>query len=100
MPAGAPFGEIKNGQYVVAPGDTVAIVSERTNTPIRTLIDLNGLTPPYALKAGQMLNLQPRNNYVVQKGDTRLRHLRAPGRLDQLSKEIGQAKAKGEDAAA
>ncbi len=70
VPAGAPFGEIKDGHYVVAPGDTVAIVSERTNTPIRTLIDLNGLTPPYALKAGQMLNLQPRNSYVVQKGDT------------------------------
>jgi murein DD-endopeptidase MepM/ murein hydrolase activator NlpD len=70
VPAGSPFGEIKNGQYVVAPGDTVAIVSERTNTPIRTLIDLNGLHPPYALKAGQMLNLQPRNSYIVQKGDT------------------------------
>jgi len=70
VPAGAPFGEIRDGQYVVAPGDTVAIVSERTNTPIRTLIDLNGLNPPYALKAGQMLNLQPRNSYLVQKGDT------------------------------
>ncbi len=70
VPAGSPFGEISNGQYVVAPGDTVAIVSERTNTPIRTLIDLNGLNPPYALKAGQMLNLQPRNSYMVQKGDT------------------------------
>ena len=43
VPAGAPFGEIKDGHYVVAPGDTVAIVSERTNTPIRSLIDLNGL---------------------------------------------------------
>ncbi len=70
VPAGSPFGEISNGQYVVAPGDTVAIVSERTNTPIRTLIDLNGLNPPYALKAGQMLSLQPRNSYVVQRGDT------------------------------
>jgi murein DD-endopeptidase MepM/ murein hydrolase activator NlpD len=70
VPAGSPFGEISNGQYVVAPGDTVAIVSERTNTPIRTLIDLNGLTPPYALKARQMLSLQPRNSYVVQRGDT------------------------------
>jgi murein DD-endopeptidase MepM/ murein hydrolase activator NlpD len=70
VPAGEPFGEIRNGQYIVAPGDTVAIVSERTNTPIRTLIDINGLNPPYALKAGQMLNLQPRNSYLVQKGDT------------------------------
>lgn len=65
-----PFGEIVGGQYVVAPGDTVAVVSERTNTPIRTLIDLNRLTPPYALQPGQRLSLQPRGDYVVQKGDT------------------------------
>ena len=70
VPAGSPFGEVRNGQYVVAPGDTVAIVSERTNTPIRTLIDLNGLAPPYVLKAGQLLDLQPRGSYVVQRGDT------------------------------
>jgi murein DD-endopeptidase MepM/ murein hydrolase activator NlpD len=70
VPAGSPFGEVQNGQYVVAPGDTVAIVSERTNTPIRTLIDLNRLAPPYALKAGQLLDLQPRGSYLVRKGDT------------------------------
>jgi murein DD-endopeptidase MepM/ murein hydrolase activator NlpD len=70
VPAGQPFGEVRNGQYVVAPGDTVAIVSERTNTPIRSLIDLNRLVPPYALRAGQLLNLAPRGSYLVQKGDT------------------------------
>jgi murein DD-endopeptidase MepM/ murein hydrolase activator NlpD len=70
VPTGQPFGEVMDGQYVVAPGDTVAIVSERTNTPIRTLIDLNRLAPPYALRAGQLLSLQPRGNYLVQKGDT------------------------------
>ncbi len=70
VPAGQPFGEVRDGHYVVAPGDTVAIVSERTNTPIRTLIDLNRLTPPYALKAGQLLSLQPRGSYLVQRGDT------------------------------
>jgi murein DD-endopeptidase MepM/ murein hydrolase activator NlpD len=102
VPAGAPFGEVRNGQYVVAPGDTVAIVSERTNTPIRTLIDLNRLIPPYALKAGQLLNLQPRGSYVVQRGDTvsgiaarenvsisaliQLNNLRAPYTL-----QVGQA---------
>lgn len=64
------FGEVINGQYVVAPGDTVAVVSARTNTPIRTLIDMNGLTPPYALRAGQRLSLQPRGDYLVQSGDT------------------------------
>jgi murein DD-endopeptidase MepM/ murein hydrolase activator NlpD len=64
------FGEVVNGQYVVAPGDTVAVVSSRTNTPIRTLIDMNALTPPYALRAGQRLSLQPRGDYLVQSGDT------------------------------
>ena len=48
----------------------MAIASERTNTPIRTLIDLNRLSPPYALRAGQRLNLQPRGEYTVRKGDT------------------------------
>jgi len=102
VPAGQPFGEVKDGHYVVAPGDTVAIVSERTNTPIRTLIDLNRLTPPYALKAGQFLSLQPRGSYLVRKGDTvsgiaarqgvsisaliQLNHLRSPYTL-----QIGQA---------
>lgn len=65
-----PFGQVVGGQYVVAPGDTVAVVSERTNTPIRTLIDLNRLSPPYALQAGQRLTLQPRSDYIVQRGDT------------------------------
>jgi murein DD-endopeptidase MepM/ murein hydrolase activator NlpD len=70
MPSNQPFGETVNGQYVVAPGDTVAVVSGRTNTPIRTLIDLNRLSPPYALQPGQRLTLQPRDDYLVQKGDT------------------------------
>jgi murein DD-endopeptidase MepM/ murein hydrolase activator NlpD len=64
------FGEVVNGQYIVAPGDTVAVVASRTNTPIRTLIDLNKLTPPYGLQAGQRLSLQPRGDYIVQNGDT------------------------------
>lgn len=68
--SGEPFGEIVGGQYVVAPGDTVAVVSERTNTPIRSLIDLNRLNPPYALQPGQRLTLQPRDDYIVQSGDT------------------------------
>jgi murein DD-endopeptidase MepM/ murein hydrolase activator NlpD len=70
VPAGQPFGQVVDGQYVVAPGDTVAIVAERTNTPIRSLIDLNRLTPPYVLKAGERLNLAPRGSYLVQRGDT------------------------------
>jgi len=67
--AGAP-GTVNGSSYVVAPGDTLAVVAERTNTPLRLLIDLNGLKPPYRLQPGQRLTLQQRAAYIAQPGDT------------------------------
>lgn len=64
------FGKTFGGDYVVAPGDTLAVVAQRTNTPIRALIDLNGLQPPYGLAPGMRLALQQRSQYVVQAQDT------------------------------
>ncbi len=64
------MGQVVGGAYVVAPGDTLAVVSERTNTPIRALIDLNALVPPYVIAPGQRLLLHPRSQYVVRSGDT------------------------------
>ena len=56
----APIMGVKQGgTYVVAAGDTVATIADRTNTPVRTLIDLNNLQPPYILQSGQRLLLQP-----------------------------------------
>jgi murein DD-endopeptidase MepM/ murein hydrolase activator NlpD len=66
----ASFGKTVGGEYVVAPGDTLAVVAERTNTPIRSLIDMNGLQPPYGLAPGMRLALKQRSQYVVQQGDT------------------------------
>jgi murein DD-endopeptidase MepM/ murein hydrolase activator NlpD len=67
---GKDMGQIVAGQYVVAPGDTLATVADRTNTPIRTLIDMNHLQPPYAMTPGMRLSLKQRSQYVVQSGDT------------------------------
>ena len=39
----ASFGKVVGSDYVVAPGDTLAVVAERTNTPIRSIIDMNCL---------------------------------------------------------
>jgi murein DD-endopeptidase MepM/ murein hydrolase activator NlpD len=75
----AQMGQVVDGAYVVAPGDTLAVVSERTNTPIRSLIDLNNLQPPYLIVAGQRLALHQRSHYVVQSGDT----------VSRLSKKLG-----------
>jgi murein DD-endopeptidase MepM/ murein hydrolase activator NlpD len=66
----ASFGKVSGGDYVVAPGDTLAVVAERTNTPIRSLIDMNGLQPPYGLAPGMRLALKQRSQYVVQQDDT------------------------------
>ncbi|HEX9446603.1 MAG TPA: LysM domain-containing protein, partial [Dongiaceae bacterium] len=55
----APVMGVEQGSsYVVAAGDTVGTIADRTNTPVRTLIDLNHLQPPYVLKSGQRLALQ------------------------------------------
>jgi murein DD-endopeptidase MepM/ murein hydrolase activator NlpD len=64
------FGKTVGGEYVVAPGDTLAVVAARTNTPIRSLIDMNGLQPPYGLAPGTRLALKQRSQYVAQQGDT------------------------------
>jgi len=56
----APIMGVQQGNtYVVAAGDTVGAIADRTHTPVRTLIDLNNLQPPYVLKSGQRLALQP-----------------------------------------
>jgi len=41
--------------YKVVPGDTVYGVAQRLNVPVRSLIDANGLQPPYRLSPGQQL---------------------------------------------
>lgn len=69
-PANPNMGQVINGAYIVAPGDTLASVSNRTNTPIRALIDNNGLQPPYNIRPGQELRIAERQNYVVKSGDT------------------------------
>ena len=75
----ADFGKVVGSDYVVAPGDTLAVVAERTNTPIRNLIDMNGLQPPYGLAPGTRLALKQRSQYVVQSEDT----------LDELAERYG-----------
>ncbi len=64
------MGVVQGSSYIVAPGDSLGTIADRTNTPIRTLIDLNHLVPPYRVQAGTRLLLQPRSNYVVRAGDT------------------------------
>ncbi|HET6223817.1 MAG TPA: LysM peptidoglycan-binding domain-containing M23 family metallopeptidase [Dongiaceae bacterium] len=61
-----PGGEV----YSVIPGDSVYGVAERFGVPVRTLIESNGLKPPYRLSSGQQLRVPARQEHVVEPGET------------------------------
>lgn len=49
--------------YTVAPGDTIYGVAQRMHVPTQSLIDANGLKPPYRLTPGQQLTAPGSGNY-------------------------------------
>lgn len=55
---------------IVQPGETLYGVARRYDVPVRSLIDANGLTPPYRLTAGRRLALPQVRQHIVQPGDT------------------------------
>ncbi len=51
-------------------GDTLYSIAKRKNVPLRALIQENHLSPPYTIKAGQILKIPEKKTYTVRKGDT------------------------------
>ncbi len=49
--------------YTVVPGDTIYGVAQRMHVPTQSLIDANGLKPPYRLTPGQQLTAPGSGNY-------------------------------------
>lgn len=69
----APPGKLVTvaGQMVkVAAGDTLYAISRRTGATVRDLVTANGLEPPYALQAGQTLQVPGARYHIVGRGDT------------------------------
>jgi murein DD-endopeptidase MepM/ murein hydrolase activator NlpD len=58
------------GTITVQPGETLYAISRRYQVPIRSLIEANGLAPPYRLAAGQALVLPPVTQHIVLPGET------------------------------
>ncbi len=56
--------------YRVARGDNVFAVSRRFGVPARSLIDSNGLAPPFTLRVGQILTIPKPRVHVVARDDT------------------------------
>lgn len=66
-----PAAVVASGStYTVIPGDTVYGVAERFQVPIRSLIELNGLQPPYRLASGQTLQIPAQREHVVKDGES------------------------------
>jgi len=63
-------GPVIPARHVVKSGDTVYAVASRYRVSIRSLIELNGLRAPYALRDGQKLRLPAPRRHIVQPGDT------------------------------
>jgi murein DD-endopeptidase MepM/ murein hydrolase activator NlpD len=71
IPVGQAPGTMDSaGNYVAINGDTVYGVANRFKVPVRSLIDQNGLKPPYRLAMGQKLRIPQQNVYVAKAGDS------------------------------
>lgn len=56
-PAALPASSMPGAAYVIQPGDTISGVGRRFQTPVQSLIDLNGLGPRGQISAGQRIIL-------------------------------------------
>ena len=54
----------------VTKGDTLYNISRKYEVPLREIIELNNLRPPYNLYVGQTLQLPASKYHIVEKGDT------------------------------
>lgn len=67
---GVQKGAGSTGIHTVLPGDTVYSIAQNYGLPMREVITLNKLVPPYNLNVGDRVQLPPPNNYTVRNGDT------------------------------
>ncbi len=64
---------------IVQSGETLYAIARRYDVPVRSLIEENGLTPPYRMAAGRRLLLPKVQQHVVQPGETLYSISRATG---------------------
>ncbi len=55
--AAAPEAKTVGGRHLVMPGDTVSGLARKYRVPMREIVRLNGLRPPYRIYVGQVLRL-------------------------------------------
>lgn len=71
--APAPRGQRRESgpyQIIVRRGDTLYSLSRTHDVPLRALLDINNVRPPYQIQAGQRLLIPAAQYHVVRRGDT------------------------------
>ncbi len=58
------------GMVEVRENDTLFAVATRYNVTPQSIIETNGLSPPYVLHLGKVLKINPRRSHVVRHGDS------------------------------
>jgi murein DD-endopeptidase MepM/ murein hydrolase activator NlpD len=78
-PVPADARAVADGFYVVAAGDTLGRISDRTGAASEAIARLNNLAPPYAVRAGQRLRVPGGRYHLVRGGHTGIAIARAYG---------------------
>jgi murein DD-endopeptidase MepM/ murein hydrolase activator NlpD len=69
--APSPYDKIPaDGVHVVTPKQTVYALSRLYGVPVRSLLVLNNLEPPYLLTTGQKVKIPVQRTHMVSKGET------------------------------
>ncbi len=66
-PAALPEEET---EHIVVAGETLGGIANRARVPRILIAEANGLTPPYAVKAGQRLVIPRTRHHTVKRGET------------------------------
>jgi LysM repeat protein len=78
-PVTANATTINQTLYVVKPGDGLRAIGELTGAGSETIARINGLSPPYLLKPGQLLRIPAGRYHRVGTGETGIAIARAYG---------------------
>ncbi len=64
------YSNLSHKLVTVQPGDTFSKIAERYNTPVSSVIALNGSKPPYVIRVGQQLKVPHFLIHRVRAGET------------------------------
>ncbi len=71
--------DVSAGDYVVAPGDTLRGIANRTGAGSEAIARANGLQPPFTIFPGQQLTIPAGRYHLVKPGETGIAIARAYG---------------------